>query len=46
MPQGVFPTQGWNLGLHYRQILYHLSHQTMAPQTMALTNQSVWIYLV
>ena len=25
---GVFPTQGSNLGLpHYRQILYHLSHQ-------------------
>ena len=26
--QGVFPTQGSNPGLlHYRQILYHLSHQ-------------------
>ena len=26
--QGIFPTQGWNLGLqHCRQILYHLSHQ-------------------
>ena len=26
--QGVFPTQGWNLGLlHYRQLLYHMSHQ-------------------
>ena len=25
--QGIFPTQGSNLGLlHYRQILYHLSH--------------------
>ena len=25
---GVFPTQGLNPGLlHYRQILYHLSHQ-------------------
>ena len=25
--QGIFPTQGWNPGLlHYRQILYHLSH--------------------
>ena len=24
--QGIFPTQGWNLGLLYcRQILYHLS---------------------
>ena len=26
--QGIFPTQGQNLGLlHYRQILYHLSYQ-------------------
>ena len=26
--QGIFPIQGWNLGLpHCRQILYHLSHQ-------------------
>ena len=26
--QGIFPTQGSNLGLlHYRQILYHLRHQ-------------------
>ena len=26
--QGIFPTQGSNPGLpHYRQILYHLSHQ-------------------
>ena len=26
--QGIFPTQGSNLGLpHYRQTLYHLSHQ-------------------
>ena len=26
--QGIFPTQGWNLGLlPCRQILYHLSHQ-------------------
>ena len=25
---GIFPTQGWNLGLLYcRQTLYHLSHQ-------------------
>ena len=28
LPQGIFPTQGWNPGLpHCRQILYHLSHQ-------------------
>ena len=26
--QGIFQIQGWNPGLlHYRQILYHLSHQ-------------------
>ena len=26
--QGIFQTQGLNLGLlHYRQILYHLSHK-------------------
>ena len=26
--QGIFPTQGLNPGLlHFRQILYHLSHQ-------------------
>ena len=26
--QGIFPTQGSSLGLsHFRQILYHLSHQ-------------------
>ena len=26
--QGIFPTQGWNLGLlHCRKILYHLSYQ-------------------
>ena len=25
---GIFPTQGWNLGLlHCRQILYHLYYQ-------------------
>ena len=25
---GIFPTQGWNLGLlHCQQILHHLSHQ-------------------
>ena len=36
--RGVFPTRGWNLGLHCRLILYRLSHQTMAPQTLALTS--------
>ena len=29
---GIFPTQGWNSGLlHYRQILYYLSHLREAP---------------
>ena len=28
LPQGIFTTQGLNLGLpHCRQVLYHLSHQ-------------------
>ena len=28
LPHGIFPTQGWNLGLlHCRRILYQLSHQ-------------------
>ena len=31
--QGIFPTQGSNLGLlHCRQILYHLSHQESSGQ--------------
>ena len=25
--QGIFPTQGWNPGLHFWQVLYQLSHQ-------------------
>ena len=25
--QGIFPTQGLKSGLHYRQILHHLSHE-------------------
>ena len=30
--QGIFPTQGSNPGLlHFRQILYHLSHQRSPP---------------
>ena len=33
--QGIFPTQGSNLGLlHCRQILYHLSHQG-SPDTIS-----------
>ena len=31
--QGIFPTQGFNLGLlHCRQILYHLSHNRSIKQ--------------
>ena len=39
--QGIFPTQGSNLGLpHYRQILYHLSHQKV-PNTIYVSISSV-----
>ena len=39
--QGIFPTQGSNPGLsHYRQMLYHLSHQG-SKVTLAMSN-SVW----
>ena len=32
--QGIFLTQGWNLGLlHCRRILCHLSHQAFPPNT-------------
>ena len=35
--QGIFPTQGWNLGLlHCRQILYHLSYQGMGDTVLIL----------
>ena len=34
--QGIFPTQGLNLGLsHCRQILYHLSHQGSPTKVVA-----------
>ena len=34
--QGIFPTQGSNLGLlHCRQIRYYLSHQGSPPRTVA-----------
>jgi len=33
--QGIFLTQGWNPGpLHFRQILYHLSHQRSHTHTL------------
>ena len=36
--QGVFPTEGWNLGLlHCRQILNPLSHQGSPTQTIPLS---------
>ena len=44
LPQGIFLTQGSNLGLwHYRQILYHLSHQG-SPSIRVFSNESaLWI---
>ena len=37
--QGIFPTQGSNLGcLHCRQILYHLSHQGSLDVAIQLLN--------
>ena len=34
LPQGIFPTQGWNSGLpHCRQILYQVSHKG-SPRTL------------
>ena len=37
--QGVFPTQGSNLGLlHYRQTLYHLSHKRASPLVSTISN--------
>ena len=38
--QGIFPTQGLNLGLpHCRQMLYHLSHQGSQPKPKSVSNQ-------
>ena len=40
--QGIFPTQGSNLGfLHCRQILYHMSHQG-SPQLRVRTSPGYW----
>ena len=51
--QGIFPTQGWNLGLlHCRQILYHLSHQEARGQLFCTTEAStsgptgLWVSMV
>ena len=39
--QGIFPTQGLNLGLpHCRQILYQLSHQVSQPNPQIHTSWS------
>ena len=43
--QGIFPTQGSNLGLsHCRRILYQLSHQG-SPWHVVNTNFAFWNYL-
>ena len=37
--QGIFPTQGSNLGLlHHRQILYYLSNQRVCPKISCISN--------
>ena len=39
--QGIFPTQGSNAGLpHYRQTLYHLSHQGSPDDERLLLNHA------
>ena len=41
--RGIFPTQGSNLGLlHYRQILYHLSHQGSPLFSTVHYNLRIW----
>ena len=41
--QGIFPTQGSNLGLlHCRQILYCPSHQGTCYERMRLINRLIW----
>ena len=43
LPQGIFLTQGSNLGLlHCRQILYPLSHQKNPPHQWLSVNAYVW----
>ena len=37
--QGIFPTQGSNVGLlHFKLILYHLSHQGSPKHTVKIIN--------
>ena len=41
LPQGIFLTQGLNLGLlHYRQILYHLSHEGSSDHVEQMVHNS------
>ena len=42
--QGIFPIQGSNPGLHYRQILYCLGHQG-SPCSIFPTNSDILIFL-
>ena len=44
--RGIFPTQGWNLGLpHYKWILYQLSHQGSPNEDVkTITNSSLEIF--
>ena len=44
--QGIFLTQGLNLGfLHYRQLLYHLSHQgSPSSQSYGFSSSHVWMW--
>ena len=43
--QGIFPTQGSNLGLLYgRQIFYHLSHQGSSFQAEGRANANVLVW--
>ena len=44
--QGIFPTQGLNLGLlHCTQIVYRLSHQ-VSPWAMLESSNSIVVYLL
>ena len=44
--RGIFPTQGWNLGLlHCRQILYHLSHPIVRVLAHSRGSLSSWNFL-
>ena len=43
--QGIFPTQGSNLGLlHFRQILYRLSHQGSPGHSLQLHGYKCWFF--